>query len=154
VKFSRRYAKMITADFDMTTFATLPAVEDGVPSDGREQRRNQKTAAPGELRATMVGAAKKRGCQVDEVDPKNITQECSFCGCTEKWDAKVSVLHTCPQCGRTWDQDYNACRNHLKRAGIIVTEPPTPKIGVVNSDSSGEVEQKSQGSFAQGNQQI
>jgi transposase len=41
------------------------------------------------------------------------TQRCAVCGCEDRWDAATQVDHVCVACGRSWDQDANACRNML-----------------------------------------
>jgi hypothetical protein len=103
-----------------------PAPEDGDPSDGREQRRMSRIAAPGELRSEILKAAPKRGARVEVEDTVGSTQKCAWCGCADPWDAKASIEHTCDGCGRIWDQDANACRNLLHRRGL--SSGPVPPI--------------------------
>lgn len=91
--------------------------EDGDPSEGREQRRMSRTAAPGELRAEIEKAAHKTGARVVRCAEVRATQRCHACDCEEPWDAAPQVEHTCPGCGRTWDQDMNYCKNLLADGG-------------------------------------
>jgi Putative transposase DNA-binding domain len=103
-----------------------PAPEDGDPSDGREQRRMSRLSAPGELRAAIVFAASKRGARTIVGKTRRITQDCAWCGHEDEFDAAASITHRCGGCGRSWDQDANACRNLLKREGFSSGEvPPT-----------------------------
>jgi hypothetical protein len=104
-----------------------PAPEDGDPSDGRDQRRMSRLAAPGELRAEILKAAPKRGAHVEVEETADSTRECAWCSAVEPFDAATSVKHCCSSCDRIWDQDANACRNLLHRRGLSSGPvPPTP----------------------------
>jgi len=104
-----------------------PAPEDGDPSDGRDQRRMSRLAAPGELRAEIIKAAPKRGARVEAKEAVDSTRECTWCSSVESFDAAAAIEHTCSSCGRTWDQDANACRNLLRRHGLSSGPvPPAP----------------------------
>ena len=106
-----------------------PEPEDGDPSDGREQRRMSRLAAPGELRGEILKAAPKRGARVEVEETACSTRECAWCGSDEVFDAARSITHCCSSCGRTWDQDANACRNLLHRhklsSGPVPAAPAT-----------------------------
>ena len=107
-----------------------PEPEDGDPSDGREQRRMSRLAAPGELRAEILKAAPKRGACVEVEAASGSTRTCAWCGSDEQFDAASSITHCCSSCSRTWDQDANACRNLLHRhklsSGPVPPAPATP----------------------------
>ena len=60
----------------------------------------------------------KGGCH--KVDGRYTTQDCSWCGCADPWDAVRTVMHQCAGCGRWFDQDRNAARNLLQR-GLALT---------------------------------
>jgi len=111
-----------------------PEPEDGDPSDGRVQRRMSRLAAPGELRAEIIKAAPKRGARVEVEETVDSTRECTWCDSIEAFDAKAAIEHTCSSCGRTWDQDANACRNLLRRHGHsngpvpLVLPTPAPQV--------------------------
>ena len=96
-----------------------PAPEDGDPSDGRDQRRMSRIAAPGELRGEILKAAPKRGARVEVEETAFSTQTCAWCGAVAVFNAKGSIDHRCSSCARTWDQDANACRNLLHRRGLL-----------------------------------
>lgn len=113
---------------------TRPTPEEGDPSDDREQRRMSRLAAPGELRAEILRAAVKRGTVVDVERGASSTQECAWCGCDEPWEAAATIEHTCVSCGRTWDQDANACRNLLHRHGSS-SGPLPPRPAEVHAPS-------------------
>lgn len=134
---SRRYRTVILEDpkafrLNKPEFAALPEPEDGVPSDGREQRRTARVAAPGQFRDCITAAFRKRGGTVRFVDPAMSTRRCNLCGFCEPWDAKASVLHVCGGCRVEWDQDENAARN-LMRDGT------TPASGAVVSADAGSL---------------
>jgi hypothetical protein len=116
-ELARRYATILVGESRLPEIDgwEKKAPEDGDPSEGREQRRMSRIAAPGELRAEIVKAAHKTGAAVKLRGEVRATQTCADCGHDEPWDAAPSILHTCGGCGRTWDQDANYCRNLLGR---------------------------------------
>ena len=103
-----------------------PAAEDGDPSEGREQRRMSRLAAPGELRGEIVKAGAKRGARTIVGETRRITQDCSWCGHEDEFDAAASITHRCGGCDRLWDQDANAARNLLRREGFLGGDDATP----------------------------
>lgn len=100
--------------------------EEGDPHEGREQRRQARMAAPGELRLAIGQAAHKTATTVvDAARSKKSTRECAWCGhCQEHADFASSIEIQCEGCHRTWDQDANAARNLLHRRGL--TSGPVP----------------------------
>lgn len=109
-----------------------PAPEDGDPSEGREQRRMSRLAAPGELRSEIVKASVKHGATVTVERTADSTRECAWCGSIEVFDAHACLEHTCTSCRRTWDQDANAGRNLLHRHGFESgSVPPIPPAAVL-----------------------
>ena len=61
---------------------------------------------------TMYKAA-WAGHHVVQVDPRNTSQMCSFCGTLVQKDLSNRV-HSCPRCGIQIDRDLNAARNILR----------------------------------------
>jgi putative transposase len=60
----------------------------------------------------LMYKAEKAGTEVELVDPKNTSKECSECGVlTDKqlWQRK----HSCPSCDYETDRDFNAAKNIL-----------------------------------------
>jgi hypothetical protein len=119
-ELARRYATILVGESKLPEIDgwQRKAPEDGDPSEGREQRRMARIAAPGELIAEIEKAAHKTGAEVRRVGEQLATQACSACGHDDPWDAAPSIQHTCGGCGRTWDQDANHCRNLLAREGL------------------------------------
>lgn len=105
--------------------------DEGDPSEGREQRRMSRIAAPGELRAEIEKAAHKTGASVIRCNETGATQRCHACGCEEPWDAAPAIEHTCPGCGRTWDQDANYCKNLLIDGGYANGGDPIDPAGAL-----------------------
>lgn len=105
-----------------------PAPEDGDPSDGREQRRMSRLAAPGELRAEIAKAAYKTGAKVIEATTASSTRACAWCAHEQQHvDFAASVTYRCEGCNRMADQDANAGRNLLQCYGFTSGPlPPTP----------------------------
>lgn len=128
--FAQRYATILIGEFDLTDpkVAERKADEDGVPSEGRAQRRTKARSAPGELRDALRAAAYKTGAAIIESTEKLLTQRCHVCGATTPWDAKPEILHTCVACSSTWDQDDNHCWN-LLASGLAPTSVGEPLAG-------------------------
>lgn len=59
--------------------------------------------------------AEYAGRIVDLVDPKNTSQDCSFCG-TKVLKSLSTRVHKCPHCGLKLDRDHNAAINILNKA--------------------------------------
>lgn len=136
VDLARRYAAIVIADMDLRDFASAPAPEDGVPSDGKKQRTTARVAAPGELRSEIRKAQAKYGAALIERErAANLTQTCNACGACEPWDAAPSIMHRCVACGETWDQDANHCRN-LLATWRNASGPVTPEDGEVLDDDN------------------
>ena len=126
-----------------------PAPEDGDPSDGRDQRRMSRYAAPGELRAEILKTAPKRGARVEVAETAYSTQACAWCNAVEAFDAAGSIEHRCSSCHRIWDQDANACRNLLHRHGLSSGPvPPTPAEVLVEQNVATRHGSSSAGSSA------
>lgn len=104
--------------------------EEGDPHEGREQRRQARMAAPGELRLAITHATHKTASTVIDVSQsKKSTRECAWCGhVQERTDFVKSIEIQCEGCGRVWDQDANAGRNLLHRRGL--TSGPVPPLPV------------------------
>lgn len=64
----------------------------------------------------------KEKMPVVQLDPKDSTHLCSYCGSLERFDAALYLAHTCKACGSTWDQDENAARNLLSRLRECLSE--------------------------------
>ena len=119
VGLARRYAVIVMADFDVRGLMSQMAPEDGMPGEGRDQRRTLRVAAPGTLRLAIRNAAQKYGAAVVIVDSTYSTTSCHACGVVDDWDSRREIEHTCAHCGTSWDQDYNACMNLLARGKAL-----------------------------------
>ena len=107
-----------------------PAPEEGDPHEGREQRRQSRMAAPGELRLAIAHASHKTASTViDVARTKNSTRECAWCCHVQKhadFAASIEIQCENENCRRTWDQDANAARNLLQRHGLTSGPVPPP----------------------------
>lgn len=110
---------------DIKGWEKLPP-EDGDPHEGREQRRQSRMAAPGELRLAITHAVHKTASTViDVARAKKSTSECAWCGHVQKRaDFAATISIQCESCGRVWDQDANAARNLLHRRGLTSGQVP------------------------------
>lgn len=75
-------------------------------------RHNRMVAAPGELRDALKLAFSGRVM----VEQAGTTRNCSVCGNNEPWENVEELMHTCTNCGETFDRDWNACVNMLRKA--------------------------------------
>lgn len=112
---AERASKVAIESFDLRG----PSEDEETPNEVNFYR---KVAALSEFRLTLLTACKRRGVEVERVDPAFTTTTCHVCaerGVENRvvFDAKREVCATCPACGSTWDQDENAARN-LLRAGM------------------------------------
>jgi hypothetical protein len=114
------------------------APEEGDPHEGREQRRQARMAAPGELRLAITHATHKTASTVIDVSAtKNSTRMCAWCNHVQvRADFAATIEIQCEGCGRTWDQDANAGRNLLHRRGLSSGQIPPIQVDV---DASGKV---------------
>jgi transposase len=119
---------------DIEGWDKLPP-EDGDPHEGREQRRQSRMAAPGELRLAITQAVHKTASTViDVARAKKSTRECAWCGHMQKHaDFAATISIQCEGCGRVWDQDANAARNLLHRRGLTSGQVPALPANAVSS---------------------
>jgi predicted RNA-binding Zn-ribbon protein involved in translation (DUF1610 family) len=133
-----RHDGLVLEDFDLSKMQRhIPCEKEDVEIPAT--RRQQRIAAPSELRLCLINAFTMRGKWVVKLDPAYTTQECHLCGHTEKWDAAAAILHTCPGCGATWDQDENACRVLLARYREGEREGGASAKGEKTSSVSGDL---------------
>jgi putative transposase len=76
--------------------------------------RSLLDAAPGRLVSMLRYKAERAGGEVRMVDPRNTSQDCSFCG-TKVPKKLAARQHSC-SCGANLHRDHNAARNILARA--------------------------------------
>lgn len=123
----KNYSCVVLEDFDLRRVAALRQPEEKEKEPHRKARHNRVIAAVSVLRLAIKNAAISCGGTVKLVPPEYTTLMCHVCGFTEKWDTAAKVMHTCSNCGATWDQDYNGAVNLYNRAidGDTV-DRPTP----------------------------
>ena len=119
-----RHRTLVVDDFDLRKFQESPK-----PEEERVERptakRNQRHAAGSELRGALLNAfGPSRVLKESSID---VTRACAaivvdvatgadrVCGHIDIWDHAVAREHTCSECGATWDQDQNACKNLINR---------------------------------------
>lgn len=76
--------------------------------------RSLLDAAPGRLVSMLRYKAERAGGELRMVDPRNTSQDCSFCG-TKVPKKLAARQHSC-SCGASLHRDHNAARNILARA--------------------------------------
>lgn len=113
-KLARSYATVVMEDFDLRKVARKPDPEQGtqrvLPTD-----RQRFVASVSELRLAIKNACQQAGTEYVATEAAYTTIDCAVCGHREKFDASAQVLHTCPKCGKLYDQDHNAAINLLQR---------------------------------------
>ncbi len=123
-EMSRRYARAVLEDMDLSKFHVEPEREDDSPEIKQKRaimKKHVRDACVSSLRECLSAKMPLVKCK-----PADTTLLCSWCGSREEWD-HVELDHECSGCGRTWDQDNNAARNLLARAsGSVVADAPAP----------------------------
>lgn len=76
--------------------------------------RSMLDASPGRLIAMLRYKAERAGGELRMVDPRNTSQDCSFCGMRVPKNGRTRQ-HSC-SCGAVLHRDHNAARNILERA--------------------------------------
>ncbi len=114
LSIARTYYEVVLEQLDLTEMQVKPPAEDGprmvLPAD------HQRTiAAVSTLRNAIFTTCLRDGVALRFVEAPFTTQECSFCGHTEKFDAANHIHRTCPECDSLWDQDWNAAKNLVAR---------------------------------------
>ena len=108
---AQRYQTIIVEKFDLRRVAAKPPTGEEKPkADYDKARSNRQLAAVSELRGCISNAFDGRTVEILSVDT---TRACSVCGVVNQFDQAAHLLHTCRDCGSTWDQDRNAATNIL-----------------------------------------
>ena len=111
---ARRYGRVVMEEIDWRQLARRPRRDSPAP-DRQTQwqwereaaaRRHRTWAAVSLLELAIDNAVKREGGQVKRASSPGTTAICSNCSSCERWDHAERV-HTCSQCGETWDQDQN-----------------------------------------------
>lgn len=78
----------------------------------------------GYIRRRFVQKCKENAVEVVEILGKDISRECSVCGCTgaKEKTGKGQEIYRCPSCGYSTDRKTNTARNVKKRgeAGLVI----------------------------------
>lgn len=106
----RKYRLAVVENTDWRPLIACPGVE--AEKDIAAARRIRQIAAPGRLRQVI----KQGFMECVTVDTAHSTHDCYHCGQRDTFDQVRVLVHTCSQCGRTWDTDANAVQWHLRRA--------------------------------------
>lgn len=121
-----KYRVLVFEDTDWRELQEVPEVEEG----GAELRTtNHRIAAVGRLRQLL----REKAAEVVLADPAYTTRRCHACGwLQEDFDQARDLEHACEnsECGRAWDQDYNAAVNLLAAASdeVVGQTPGAPRV--------------------------
>lgn len=120
-RLAAMYHTLVLEDFDLSEMAKRPELASAKDVGGEDAPSAQRQlVAPSDLRSSLIHAF----AVAQKVPSPNTTRMCNACGVIHAFDAKKDVWRVpeCPECGITWDQDYNAARNMLDlwRDGKII----------------------------------
>lgn len=104
----RKYKTLVLGKIDWRVFQKKPRVEE---SDEKKLARARKGMASPSI---LEGKLRNAFSDVEEMSAKNITRTCHVC---DKISGEVNpqeLIHTCVNCGSTFDQDRNACINLMR----------------------------------------
>jgi hypothetical protein len=113
----RVYNRIILENFDLRDVAERPEPGDENVGMHDTARRHRFQVSVSEFRLCLLSAASREGVEIVEVDAKMTTRQCHQCFNIAVWDQAAELVHRCSQCGLVWDQDVNAGKNMLARAG-------------------------------------
>ena len=108
-------------------------------------REHRMWAAISMLQLALKQNGVKYHCAVGFVKAKNNTQRCSFCGTLNDFNAAKELVHTCTECGKTWDQDGNNVVNIEKRVAsgqvvpLVMPEDVSVKSGTSDNPIGGVI---------------
>jgi hypothetical protein len=123
-----RYGRMFVNDIPLRRRTIRPtAVETLIPA----QRQHRFIAALSVLYRILQHAFEKRDGIVMRLKCKGATKSCHFCGALDDWNPASTLMHTCSNCGQTWDQDFNAAIHGLREGRSML---PSPSLPSGNSD--------------------
>lgn len=113
---ARDYRTVILRDVKYRDFDETDIADDEDPMRAATVN-NRRMVSPYMLTDTIT----KRFAAGVAVKAEYTTQTCHACGHVCNFDAATNIHNACQQCGATWDQDRNACRNMLS-SGEVVAE--------------------------------
>jgi Putative transposase DNA-binding domain len=114
LKLCQAHHRLVIEEIDLRQLAR---VKDQDEVWGQQIRRNRQRAAVYELKSALSNVAKRLGCDETNQDAAHTTLECSSCGA---YNRVGEMLHfACSECGALHDQDVNAGKNLLRRAGVV-----------------------------------
>jgi transposase len=115
------YDTIVLEEFDLRSVAKRANPED---EDDLFQavRHNRTIAAISELRLAIKERAAPDAIILRPASRTTIT--CNACRHVEDFDRTAELAHTCSNCKRTWDQDWNAGANLL--LDVLTNDPNAP----------------------------
>ena len=110
--------RVIVDDTDLRDLQAAPKTGGVLPGPVEDRIAGRRAdVAAGDLRATVVKAARREAVPVVEVSHKGLTVTHHACGRVHPADDRwLFAQVTCDGCGRTFDQDTNAAHGMLTRA--------------------------------------
>lgn len=114
-ELAKKYGAVYMEKFDLRKVSRQPKPEEGTKGENKRQNWMRKSAAVSTLRQAIASACGREGVSVGYVEAKDTTRQCHVCSHIDKFDAAKELRHTCTKCGTTWDQDYNAAVQILRR---------------------------------------
>jgi len=114
-RLASEYGTIVMDSTDYAAIARRAPAEERDEEAAQASRHARRLASPGDMRATIEMAARKRGVSWRLADPAGLSTTCHACGGTCQYDAREHLHHACEHCGAVWDQDENAALNLLAR---------------------------------------
>ncbi|MDX9804091.1 MAG: zinc ribbon domain-containing protein [Dehalococcoidales bacterium] len=113
-QIAEKYDTVVLENFDLrevTRRSKNGGIADDVPDAVNKQRQRAGVSI---LRLAILNSCKRNGLVVEKIEAAHTTDKCYICGHIFKADEPEKLIYTCPKCNKSYDQDYNACRNLLK----------------------------------------
>jgi hypothetical protein len=142
---AKTYEHIVLEDFDLRTVAKRVNPEDD-EKFFQAIRYNREVAAVSELRLGIKERLEPDRLLLRPSLRTIIT--CHSCRHVEDFDKAAELVHTCPGCKRTWDQDWNAAANLL--LDVITNDPNAPSSREPSSERQAPISARKGGKQASG----
>jgi hypothetical protein len=106
-RLSEKYETIVLANVKWKQLQDKPSVEEA--DELRVARERKGLTAPYELQSTLTQAFYAKAL----IDPKNLTATHAGCQQASETPDPLALTHHCENCGESYDQDDNHCRNLL-----------------------------------------
>ena len=127
ITMTEKASRVVVDDADLAVLARKASLTEApdVPNQAAERAAAQRVdAAPGDLRAALIAAARREGCAIATVPRLGLgrTHECGFVNEPDPGRYATAAVVQCQGCGVAYDQDMAAAHSMLSAGRLLVLE--------------------------------